>query len=137
MLDLLTLCVEAGLSTQAALDKIGEHLLPSPLQEEIKKLQEEIQLGTPRSEAMRHLTKRVELPVVTSTFITLIQAEKMGVDLAKTLQAQSEMVRMARFREVQEMARKAPLKLVFPVTFLIFPVIFIVIFGPILLNLSF
>jgi tight adherence protein C len=136
-LDLLTTCVEAGLSLQAAMAKVVELGKPHPLRDEFERTLKEIQLGRPRGEALRELGKRAALKELNSVAVAMVQAEAMGSSIAKTLRVQSEMLREARWQRAQEMAQKAALKLVFPVVFLIFPTIFIIIFGPLLLSLFF
>lgn len=134
-IDLLTTCVEAGLSLQAAMAKVVELGKPSPLRFELERTLKEVQLGRPRSEALRELGKRTGLKELNSMAIAMVQAEAMGSSIAKTLRIQSEMLREARWQRAQERAQKATLKLTFPVVFLIFPTIFVVIFGPLLLSL--
>lgn len=135
MLDLMTTCVEAGLSLQAAMVKVCEISRPSPLKLELERTLKEIQLGRPRADALRELGKRVKLKELNSVAIAMVQAETMGASISQTLRVQSEIMREARWQRAQELAQKAPLKMIFPVTFLIFPVIFIVIFGPIVISL--
>lgn len=135
MLDLMTTCVEAGLSLQAAMVKVCEISKPSPLKSELERTLKEIQLGRPRSDALRELGKRVKLKELNSVAIAMVQAETMGASISQTLRVQGEIMREARWQRAQELAQKAPLKMIFPVTFLIFPVIFIVIFGPIVISL--
>lgn len=134
-LDLLTTCVEAGLSLQAAMAKVVELGKPHPLRDELERTLKEVQLGRPRAEALRELGKRAGLKELNSVAVAMVQAEAMGTSIAKTLRTQSEMLREARWQRAQEMAAKAALKLTFPVVFLIFPTIFVIIFGPLLLSL--
>lgn len=135
ILDLLTACVEAGLGLQAALAKVVEVAPPSELQDELGRTLREIQLGRPRTEAILELGRRVGLRELTSVTLALAQAEQAGGSIGRTLRNQSADIREARWQRAQEAAYQAPLKLVFPVAFLIFPVIFVVIFGPLLLGL--
>lgn len=134
-LDLLTTCVEAGLSLQAAMAKVVELGKPSALREELERTLKEIQLGRARSEALRELGKRSALKELNSVAVAMVQAEATGTSIAKTLRLQSEMLREARWQRAQELAARATLKLTFPVVFLIFPTVFIIIFGPLLLSL--
>ena len=134
-LDLLTTCVEAGMTLQSGLQKVVERMRPHPLREELERTLKEIQLGRPRSEALRDLGRRIGLKELNSVAIAMVQAETMGASIAKTLRVQSEVMREARWQKAQETAQKAPLKLVFPITFLIFPVIFLIIFGPLVISL--
>ncbi|MEB3298580.1 MAG: type II secretion system F family protein [Candidatus Sericytochromatia bacterium] len=134
-LDLLTTCVEAGMSLTAAMQKISERMRPHPLREEIEKTLRQMQLGRSRGDALRELGRRVGLKELNSVAIAMVQAETMGASIARTLRIQSGIIREARWQRAQEQAQKAPLKLVFPITFLIFPVIFIIIFGPLVLGI--
>ncbi len=136
-LDLLTTCVEAGLSLQAAMQKVVELTKPHPVREELSRTLQEIALGRPRNEALRDLGKRVGLKELNSVAIAMVQAESMGTSIAKTLRVQSEILREARWQKAQEMAQKATLKLLFPTVVFIFPCIFIIIFGPLAIGLMF
>ena len=136
-LDLMTTCVEAGLSLQAAMQKVVELTKPHPMRDELSRTLQEIGLGRPRNEALRDLGKRVGLKELNSVAIAMVQAESMGTSIAKTLRTQSEMLREARWQKAQEMAQKATLKLLFPTVVFIFPCIFIIIFGPLAIGLMF
>lgn len=134
-LDLLTICVEAGLSLQAAMVKVVEKTRPSPLRDEIDQALREIQLGRPRAQALKDMAKRINLKEVNSVVLAMVQAEAMGTSIAKSLRVQSAVARENRWTRAQEQAYKAPVKMTFPLVFFIFPVIFIVIFGPVALDL--
>jgi tight adherence protein C len=134
-LDLLTTCVEAGLSLQAAMAKVVEIGKPNPLREELERTLREIQLGRSRAEALRELGRRTGLTELNAVAIAMVQAETMGASIARTLRVQSEILRETRWQKAQERAQAATLKLTFPVVFLIFPTLFIIIFGPLLLSL--
>ncbi|MEB3221669.1 MAG: type II secretion system F family protein [Candidatus Sericytochromatia bacterium] len=134
-LDLLTVCVEAGLSLQAGMQKVVEKTRPSPLREEIDQVLREIQLGRPRGDALKEMARRVGLKEVNSVVLAMVQAEAMGTGVAKNLRIQSEIARDNRMQRAQEQAMQAPVKLSFPLVFFIFPVVFIVIFGPVALEL--
>lgn len=134
-LDLLTICVEAGLSLQAGMFKVVEKTRPSPLRDEIDQVLREIQLGRPRAEALKDMAKRINLKEVNSVVLSMVQAEAMGTSVAKSLRVQSEIARENRWLRAQEAAYQAPVKLSFPLVFFIFPTIFIVIFGPVGLEL--
>ncbi len=134
-LDLMTICVEAGLSLQAAMVKVVEKSRPSPLREEIDQALREIQLGRPRADALKEMGRRINLKEVNSVVLSMVQAEAMGTGIAKSLRIQSEIARDNRMQRAQEQAMQAPVKLSFPLVFFIFPVVFIVIFGPVALEL--
>lgn len=134
MIDLLIVAVEAGLGLGAALQVVAEKLPAGPLRDELRKTLQEIQLGKPRPQALRDLGQRTgtrELQVLT---VALVQAESMGTSLGKALRAQSQIARDARWTRAQEAAQKAPVKMVIPLALFIFPVIFIMIFGPLLID---
>lgn len=134
-LDLLTICVEAGLSLQAAMFKVVEKTRPSPLRDEIDQALREVQLGRPRAQALKDMGKRINLKEVNSVVLAMVQAEAMGTSIAKSLRVQAAIARENRWTRAQEMAFKAPVKMTFPLVFFIFPVVFIVIFGPVALDL--
>ena len=133
-LDLLTICVEAGLGINAALQAVVARGKPSAIRDEMDRTLREMQLGKPRVQAWRDLASRVNLRELSSFSIAMVQAEQMGTGLAKTLKVQSQLLREARWRFAQELAQTAPIKMAIPLAVFIFPVIFIVIFGPIVLK---
>lgn len=135
VLDLLTVCIEAGMGLNAAIQKVVEQMRPGTLQAELGRTLQDIQMGMPRADALRGLAGRLDLKEVAALVLALIQSEQMGTPLGKTLRIQSEIVRQARWQRAQELAHKAPVKIVLPVVCLIFPVMFLIIFGPIVLNL--
>lgn len=134
-LDLMTICVEAGLSLQAALVKVVEKSRPSPLREELDQVLREIQLGRARGDALKEMARRINMKEVNSVILSMVQAEAMGTGIAKSLRVQAEIARDNRMQRAQEQAMQAPVKLSFPLVFFIFPVVFIVIFGPVALEL--
>jgi tight adherence protein C len=104
------------------------------LREEIDQVLREIQLGRPRAEALKDMAKRINLKEVNSVVLAMVQAEAMGTSIAKNLRVQADIARENRWTRAQEMAYKAPVKLTFPLVFFIFPTMFIVIFGPVVLD---
>jgi tight adherence protein C len=131
-LDLLVVCVEAGLGLNAAFIKITEEFkLSSPaLSEEFDVVNREMVAGKPRQEALRALTERTGVEDVKSLVAMLIQTEKLGTSLAQSLRVHSDSLRMRRRQKAEEAAAKTTIKLVFPLVFLMFPALFIVILGP-------
>jgi tight adherence protein C len=131
-LDLLVVCVEAGLGLNAAFVKITEEFqLSSPaLSEEFDIVNREMVAGKPRQEALRALTERTGVEDVKSLVAMLIQTEKLGTSLAQSLRVHSDSLRMRRRQKAEEAAAKTTIKLVFPLVFLMFPALFIVILGP-------
>ncbi|MBU8932644.1 MAG: type II secretion system F family protein [candidate division Zixibacteria bacterium] len=136
MLDLLVVCVEAGLSLTAAIQKLAvesEHNCP-PLGHELHIVTREVLIGKSRGEAFRNLADRTGVPELRSLAITLIQADKLGTSVSKALRVLSESMRIKRRQRAEEMANKASVKLVFPLVFLIFPELLVVLLGPAMLN---
>ena len=128
-MDLLTISVEAGLGFDAALAQVVKNV-PGPLSEEIARMLQEMQIGVIRAEALRHLNDRTDVPELDGFVLSMIQADKYGVGVAKVLRAQSTELRQKRRQRAEEVAQKVPLKLLFPMIFLVLPALFIVILGP-------
>lgn len=133
-LDLLTICLEAGMGINEALNKVVEKSKPSDLKDEVDRTLKEVQIGKPRLQALRDMAKRVDLTELSSVIIAIIQAEQMGTSLAKTLKIQSDIIRDIRWQKAQEIAQKAPVKMIIPIALFIFPTIFIIIFGPLAIS---
>jgi len=132
--DLLGLCVNAGLDFMMALKWVVEKSAPTPLISELNNVLQEINVGKPRRDALRDLAKKYELPDLSTFARTLIQADKMGTSVSDALNILSEDMRLARFRRGEAMALKAPLKMLFPLLFCIFPVVGILVGAPIFLD---
>ena len=128
-MDLLTISVEAGLGFDAALAQVVRNV-PGPLSEEIARMLQEMQIGVTRAEALRHLNDRTEVPELDGFVLSMIQADKYGVGIAKVLRSQSTELRQKRRQRAEEVAQKVPLKLLFPMIFMVLPALFIVILGP-------
>lgn len=133
-LDLLTICVEAGLGFDAAMQKVSDKW-ESELSMAFARVITEIQLGKIRREALRDMADRVGLPELTSFVAAVIQSEQLGVSLAKVLRIQSDQMRMKRRQHAEEEAHKAPIKMLFPMAALIFPSLLIVLLTPAALRL--
>jgi tight adherence protein C len=131
-LDLLTISVRAGLGFDAALGKVVEKL-GGPLTDEFQRALAEVRVGKARREALRDIIPRTEVPPLTNFIGAIIQAEQLGVSISKVLQVQSEQLRIERRQRAEEMAAKAPIKMLFPLVGCIFPSLFIVILGPALI----
>jgi tight adherence protein C len=128
-MDLLTISVEAGLGFDAALGQVVRNV-PGPLSDEISRMLQEMQIGVSRTDALRHLTERTEVPELDGFVLSMIQADKYGVGIAKVLRSQSQELRQKRRQRAEETAQKVPLKLLFPTIFMLLPALFIVILGP-------
>jgi tight adherence protein C len=128
-LDLLTISVEAGLGFDAALAKVVEKM-EGPLINEFRQALAEIRMGRLRRDALRDVASRADVQPVTNFIGAIVQAEQLGVPIAKVLQIQSQQLRIERRQRAEEAAAKAPVKMLFPMVGCIFPTIFIVILGP-------
>jgi tight adherence protein C len=128
-LDLLTICVEAGLGLEAAMSKVAEKW-QNQLSLALLRAIREIQLGKARRDAMRDMADRIGLPEMTSFVAAIIQSEVLGVSLAKVLRIQSDQMRIRRRQRAEEQAREAPVKMILPLAFLIFPSILIILLTP-------
>ncbi|MEI8011523.1 MAG: type II secretion system F family protein [Candidatus Omnitrophota bacterium] len=132
--DLLGLCVNAGLDFMMALKWVVEKSSASHLISEMNNVLQEINVGKPRRDALRDLAKRYEIPDLSTFSRTLIQADKMGTSVSEALNILSEDMRLARFRRGEALALKAPLKMLAPLLFCIFPVVGILVAAPIFLD---
>lgn len=133
-LDLLTISVEAGLGFDAALAKVVEKM-EGPLVDEFRQALAEVRMGRTRREALRDVANRAEAQPVSNFVGAIVQAEQLGVPIAKVLQIQSNQLRVERRQRAEEAAAKAPVKMLFPMVGCIFPTIFIVILGPAVVTL--
>jgi tight adherence protein C len=134
-LDLLTICVEAGLGFDAAMSKVNEKW-DNALALAFGRAIREIQLGKLRREALRDMADRIGIPEMTSFVAAIIQSEQLGVSMAKVLHIQADQMRMKRRQRAEEEARKAPIKMLLPMGIFIFPSIFIVLLTPAALRLT-
>ncbi len=133
-LDLLTICVEAGLGFEAAMSKVSEKW-ESELSRSFSRVLQEIQLGKVRREALRDMADRLGLPEMTSFVAAVIQSEQLGVSMAKVLRIQSDQMRIKRRQHAEEEAHKAPVKMLIPMALLIFPALMITLMTPAALRL--
>jgi tight adherence protein C len=128
-LDLLTICVEAGLGFDGAMSKVNEKW-DNELSLAFGRVLREIQLGKLRRDALRDMAERIGIAEMTSFVAAIIQSEQLGVSMAKVLRIQSDQMRMKRRQAAEEEAHKAPIKMLFPMVLLIFPTILIILLGP-------
>ncbi len=128
-LDLMTICVEAGLTFDGAMTKVDEKW-EDPLSNEFGRVVNEIQLGKTRRQALKDMTERMEVADVQTFVASILQADQLGVSVGKILRIQSDQMRMRRRQRAEEKAQQAPVKMLFPMVFLIFPALFVVLLGP-------
>ncbi|MGA7270082.1 MAG: type II secretion system F family protein [Acidimicrobiia bacterium] len=135
ILDLLVISVEAGLGFDSALARVVG-TVPGPLSEEFFRMLQETRVGVSRRDAMRHLMDRTDLDELRSFLLAMLQAEAFGVAIAQVLRVQADEMRVKRRQRAQEKAFAAPVKLVFPLVFCIFPSLFIVLLGPAAIQIA-
>lgn len=128
-LDLLTISVEAGLGFDAALSQVARNTT-GPLSEEFFRVLQEMQIGVGRSDAMRALADRTDVPELRGFITAMVQADKFGIPIANVLRVQARELRIKRSQLAEERAQKVPVKILFPLIFCIMPALFIVILGP-------
>jgi tight adherence protein C len=134
-IDLLTICVEAGLGFDAAMAHVSKNT-SGPLADEFYRTLQEVQLGRSRNEAMRNLADRSNVPELRAFVLAMVQADIFGVSVANVLRVQAKDMRIKRRQLAEERAMKVPIKVLFPVLFCIFPALFVVILGPAVMRIA-
>jgi tight adherence protein C len=134
-LDLLTICVEAGLGFDAAMSKVAEKW-ENELSVALMRTIREIQLGKTRRDALRDMAERIGISEMTSFIAAVIQSEMLGVSLAKVLRIQSDQMRVRRRQRAEESAHKAPIKMIIPMALLTFPSIMLILLAPAAVQIS-
>ena len=134
VLDLLTISVEAGLGFDAAVLRVTEKL-GGVLGEEFSRVLQETKMGKSRREALRDMAARVGVDDVSSFVNAVIQAEQLGVSIGSVLRLQSQAMRVKRRQRAEEAALQAPVKMLFPLIFFIFPGLFVVLLGPAVIQI--
>lgn len=136
VIDLLNICVGAGLDFMLAVNRVVGEFKPCAIIEELKLLLNELQMGSSRRDALRGLALRINSPEISSFVRTLLQADRVGTPIGEALKMQSEEIRMLWFQRGERMALKAPLKLLLPLLVFILPVVLIIVAGPIFIQFS-
>lgn len=134
-LDLLVICVEAGLGFDQAMGKVYEKW-DNDLALAFGRVLKEIQLGKPRREALRDMAERIDVADVNAFTAAVIQADQLGVSMGRILRVQSDQMRIKRRQRAQEKAQQAPVKIMIPMVFFIFPSIWIVLLGPAIIKVK-
>jgi tight adherence protein C len=128
-LDMLTICVEAGLGFDAALAQVARNT-KGPVAAEFSRVLQEMQIGKSRTEALRAMAERTTVPELQAFVSALVQSSEMGIPIAHVLREQAKEMRIRRRQRAEELAQKVPVKITFPLIFCLFPALMVVILGP-------
>jgi tight adherence protein C len=128
-IDLLTISVESGLGFDAAVAQVAKNT-DGPLSEEFARMLQEMQIGRGRSEALRSMADRTDLPDLRSFVSSMVQADAFGIPVGQVLRVQSSEIRIKRRQWAEEMAQKVPVKILVPLIFCILPCLFVAVLGP-------
>lgn len=134
LMDLLMVSVEAGLGFDLALIRVSEKI-HGPLAEELKRMIREMKMGKSRDEGLRDLAERLQVDGFKNVVNAIIQGEKLGVSIGNVLRIQAKEMRRLYKQHIEEKAKKAPVKMLLPLIFFIFPTVFVVLLGPAVINI--
>jgi tight adherence protein C len=137
-LDLMVVCVEAGLGLDAAINRVSSEIrfAHKELAEEFNLVSLELRTGLSRTEALKNLSRRIDLEEVSSLVALLVQTDKFGTSVGQALRVHSDAMRVNRHLRAEELAAKLPVKLLFPLVFFIFPSLFVVVVGPAVVKIA-
>lgn len=136
VIDMLCLSLDAGLDFVAAIARVADQIPDHPMGRALHRLLADIRLGRPRAEALRRLRDEIRLPMATRLTALLIQADILGAPIAALLREEARTLRFDRFQNAERLGQSAAQKLLFPLVFCIMPVVFLVIFGPLFVQIS-
>ena len=135
VLDLLVISVEAGLGFEQALDRTVS-AVPGALTDEFSRMLGEVRAGASRADSMRAMEKRCDVPELRSFVLAILQADTFGVSIGRVLRAQADEMRIKRRQLAQAQAQKAPVKMLIPMVFCVFPALFVIVLGPAIINIQ-
>ncbi|MBI3019266.1 MAG: type II secretion system F family protein [Deltaproteobacteria bacterium] len=135
VIDLLSLCTEAGLDFMGAIQRVVEKAKQSPFIDELNLVLQELKLGATRADALRNMAVRINMPEISSIVAVLVTADQMGASISQVLKAQSDQIRAERFIRAEKEGAKASQKILIPLIFCIVPAVFIVVLGPLIVRL--
>ncbi len=133
IIDLLALCMEAGLDFMGAVGKVIEKAPTSPLVEEMSVVLKDIQLGKTRAKALKDMALRIDMLEISSLVAIIVSADQMGASVGTALRGSSDLIRNERIMKAEELAAKASQKILVPLIFLILPAVMLIIIGPVVL----
>ncbi len=134
VMDLLVISVEAGLGFEQAIDRVIKNV-PGPLSDEFSRMLGESRAGASRADALRSMDERCGMEEIRSFTLSMIQADQFGVSIGRVLRSQADELRVKRRQLAQEKAQQAPVKMMIPMVFCIFPALFVVVLGPAILSI--
>ena len=133
-IDMLTVCVEAGLGFDSALGRVAQ-TMDGPAAFEFARVIQEMQFGSSRIDALRAAAERTDIPELRTFISSIIQSTELGISIGAVLRAQSGQMRVVRRQRAEEQAQKLPVKILLPLIFCILPALFVVVLGPAVLNI--